>query len=221
MPAASEGHGRHRPHGRSGAKKGNKKPGFLSRLPHLKWSVLMAIVIALFIFIVGSFSIAASMEERDYFCASCHTQPESTYFARSQAGNPIDLASFHTTKQTRCIECHSGIGVTGRVSAMMLGARNAVAYFTRTAKQPAPLTVPVGDDNCVKCHASVYNATDFNNHFHNLLPRWRAANPTGAAACVDCHSSHTTDGNAQTAFLSQATTDQVCQSCHQVLGGGG
>ena len=221
MPAATEGHGHHHQHSHPGSKKGSKKPVLLRRLPHLKWSVLMMVVAAVFIFIVGSFSVAASMEERDYFCASCHTQPESTYYQRSQEANPIDLASFHTTKQTRCIECHSGIGLTGRVSAIMLGARNAAAYFTGTAKQPAPLTVPVRDDNCVKCHASVYNATDFNNHFHNLLPRWQAADPNNAATCVDCHSSHTTDGDAQTAFLSQTRTDQVCQSCHQVLGGGG
>jgi predicted CXXCH cytochrome family protein len=181
----------------------------------------MLIAVGIFIFIAGSFSVAASMEERDSFCASCHTQPESDYYGRSQAGNPIDLASFHATKQTRCIECHSGVGTIGRASAIMLGARNAVAYYTGTAKQPAPLTVPVGDDHCVKCHASVYDSTDFNNHFHNLLPRWQAAAPNNAASCVDCHSSHTTDGNAQTSFLSQTKTDQVCQSCHQVLGGGG
>jgi predicted CXXCH cytochrome family protein len=221
MPAATEGHGHHHQQTHSSSKKGDKKPGMRRRSIHLKWSVLMLVATGLFIFIVGSFSFAASMEERDYFCASCHTQPETTFYQRSQTGNPIDLASFHHTKQTLCIECHSGTGVPGRVSAMMLGARNAVAYFSGTAKQPALLTVPVPDDNCVKCHASVFNATDFNNHFHNFLPRWQAADPIHAATCVDCHSAHTTDGNDQTAFLSQAKTDQVCQSCHQVLGGGG
>ena len=219
MTAGTEGY-RHQ-HSHPGQKKEAKKPVQRRRLFHLSRTVLLLVASAIFIFIVGSFSIAANMEERDSFCASCHTQPETDYYGRSQAGNPIDLASFHTTKQTRCIECHSGIGVTGRASAILLGARNAVIYFTGTAKQPAPLTVPVRDDNCVKCHASVYNTADFNNHFHNLLPRWQAADPNNFASCVDCHSSHTTDGTNQTSFLSQARIDQVCQSCHQVLAGGG
>ncbi len=219
MPAGKEGHHHQRSH--PGSKKGAKKH-VQFRLPiHISRTVLLLVAAGIFIFIVGSFSVAASMEEHDSFCASCHTQPETDFYGRSLAANPIDLASFHTTKQTRCIECHSGVGIPGRASAIMLGARNAVAFYTRTAKQPAPLTVPVGDDHCVKCHASVYDSTDFNNHFHNFLPRWQAADPNTAASCVDCHSAHTTDGDAQAAFLSQAKTDQVCQSCHQALGGGG
>jgi predicted CXXCH cytochrome family protein len=229
MPAGTEGHHRHHPGSHPGSHPGNQdgskkgaRKSFRLRLPfHFSLTVLLLVAVGILVFIVGSFSVAAGMEEHDSFCASCHTQPESDYYGRSQAANPIDLASFHATKQTRCIECHSGVGTLGRASAIMLGARNAVAYYTGTAKQPAPLTVPVGDDHCLKCHASVYNATDFNNHFHNLLPRWQAAAPNSAASCVDCHSSHTTDGNTQTSFLSQAKTDQVCQSCHQVLGGGG
>jgi len=221
MPAATTGHGHHHQHSHPDQNKKLKKPVQRRRLFHLSRSALLLTAGVIFFFIAGSFSVAATEEEHDSFCASCHTQPESTYYARSQANNPIDLASFHTTKQTRCIECHSGIGVGGRASAIMLGARNALAYFTGTAKQPAPLTVPVRDDNCVKCHASVYNSNDFNNHFHNLLPRWQAADPNNAATCVDCHASHTTDGDAQVAFLSEARTDQVCQSCHQVLEGGG
>jgi len=219
MPAGTEGH--HYQRSRSGSRKGAKKPN-QRRFPfHISRTVLLLVAAGIFIFIVGGFSVAASMEEHDTFCASCHTQPESDYYGRSHAANPIDLASFHATKQTRCIECHSGVGTLGRANAIMLGARNAVYFYTGTAKQPAPLTVPLGDDHCVKCHASVYEATDFNNHFHNLLPRWQAASPNTVASCEDCHSGHTTDGTAQTTFLSQTKTDQVCQDCHQVLGGGG
>ncbi len=218
MPAGTEGH--HHSHSHSAHRKDPRKPVH-RRSFHLRFSVLLLAAAVIFLFTAGSFGFAASMEEHDSFCASCHTQPESTYFERSQASNPIDLASFHTTKQTRCIECHSGVGIGGRASAILLGARNALAYFTGTAKQPAPLTVPVSDDHCLKCHASVYDSNDFNNHFHNLLPRWQASNPDHVAACVDCHSSHTTDGSAQIAFLGQDRTDQVCQNCHQDLRGGG
>jgi predicted CXXCH cytochrome family protein len=218
MPPYPEAHG-HK-HSHSHSQKTPKKPGLRIPVSNVRWRVLLIIAGVLFVFIVGSFSYAANVEEHDSFCASCHTQPETDYYNRSQAQNPIDLASFHTTKQTRCIECHSGTGIFGRVSAIMLGAKNAAKFYTRTAIQPAPLTVPVRDENCLKCHASVFDSTDFNNHYHQFLPRWQAASPT-AATCVDCHSAHATDGDAQIAFLSQTKTDQVCQNCHQTLGGGG
>ncbi len=39
---------------------------------------------ALGIILAGSgFAFAASQESHDAFCASCHTQPESTYYQRS------------------------------------------------------------------------------------------------------------------------------------------
>ena len=204
----------------SGTIKGRKKPVKRRHTYHIEWrgvALVCGVVLAL---TTASFGFAASMEEKNAFCASCHTQPESTYYNRFQVGTSVDLATFHNTKATKCIDCHSGSGVTGRISAMLLGARNAVAFFTKTARQPAPLTVPIKDDSCVKCHANVTAGADFNNHFHAFLSRWQAvdANATG---CASCHTSHTTDGQAQTAFLSQGTTDQVCQSCHAVLRGGG
>ena len=190
------------------------------RQPTIHWpAILIPSAVVVFLAIV-SFGFAANMEEQNSFCASCHTQPESTYYARDQAGgDPVDLAVFHNTKATKCIDCHSGDGVTGRASAMMMGARNALAWFTKTAKQPAPLTFPIGDGNCLKCHSAVLNRADFNNHFHEFLPRWQAADPS-AASCVDCHASHATNGDPALGFLNQAQTEQVCQRCHNALGRG-
>jgi hypothetical protein len=105
------------------------------------------------------------------FCASCHTQPESTFFQRSVDTQPVDLASIHKADNTRCIDCHSGKGVTGRIRAELLGAHNALAFYTRTAVQPAKLTRPIGDDSCLKCHQNVTTQRDRNNHFHGFLAR--------------------------------------------------
>jgi predicted CXXCH cytochrome family protein len=203
-------------------KKTSSKPGgrpvkkpYRKPFPWLTLAVPGAVVLVL---VIGSFTFAANMEEKDSFCASCHTQPESTFYQRSQAGKTVDLATFHRTKNTKCIDCHSGSGVTGRMGAILLGSRNAFAYFTRTAKQPAPLTVAISDTNCVKCHPEAVNGQpDVNNHFHLFLPRWQAADPN-AASCVTCHSSHTTDGDAQIGYLNQQKTEQVCQQCHNALG---
>jgi predicted CXXCH cytochrome family protein len=157
------------------------------------------------------------MENHDSFCASCHTQPESTYFPRSTAASAIDLASDHSLKKaSHCIDCHSGSGTGGRLSAEVEGAMNAVKYVTHTMVQPATLNNPISDDNCLKCHASVPQESDFNTHFHRYLAQWQLASST-AGTCVSCHSAHTTDGDAQLVFVSQTRAEQVCQECHSVL----
>jgi len=178
-------------------------------------------LLVLGIVLAGSgFAFAATQESQDTFCASCHTQPESTFFQRETAAQPSDLASAHTAKQTRCIDCHSGVGVTGRVGAELLGAHNALAWYTHAAVQPAKLTVPIDDANCLKCHAQVTTNRGRNNHFHYFLARWQAVDPN-AATCVTCHAGHATDGDASIAFLNQQHTEAVCQACHNAVGEGG
>jgi hypothetical protein len=169
---------------------------------------------------VGGFAFAASQEQRDSFCASCHTQPESTYFQRSVAAAAIDLASAHTVKATRCIDCHSGAGVSGRVQAELLGAHNALLFITKTAVQPAKLTKPIGDENCLKCHQTTIAQAGSEQHFHAFLARWQAADPN-AATCVSCHTGHNTDGTTDTLFMNVQNLQTECQACHQALGAGG
>jgi len=183
-------------------------------------TLVLVFLIPVFLIGVGGVT-AAQFENHDSFCGSCHTEPESEYLQRESGAQPVDLASFHAEKNdARCIDCHSGKGVIGRVSAMMLGGRDLLAFVTHNYKQPAPLTRPITDAHCLKCHAAVTQRQDFNNHFHVFLSQWQARDPS-AAGCVDCHQSHTTDGQASLAFLNQQTTSQVCQRCHNFAGAGG
>lgn len=195
------------------------KFGFSTVLHWSKFTIPIWGAFALIILAGGGGSYAAHLENNDSFCASCHTEPESEYYNRSQADTPVDLASWHTTKDTRCIDCHSGEGVTGRVSAMALGAGDLFRYLTDTATQPAPLTSPITDAHCLKCHADVPETQNFQQHFHAFLDDWQGIDPN-AAGCVDCHSAHTTDATDGLGFLNQQRTAQVCQSCHRVAGEG-
>jgi predicted CXXCH cytochrome family protein len=170
---------------------------------------------------VGGFSVGATLEQTDSFCASCHTQPEATFFQRSTANAPVDLASFHTTKTTHCIDCHSDSGVTGRVGAEISGAFNAMHFFTNTATQPSKLYAPFSDANCLKCHeAAITASANRNNHFHVFLSRWQATDPN-AGRCTSCHAAHTHDGASDNGFMVDARTQPVCDACHQVLAQGG
>lgn len=186
----------------------------------MRYSVLLLILIlpvAAVVMVAGSFGVGATLENRDSFCASCHTQPESTYVQRAAAAAPVDLASYHTAKATRCIDCHSGSGVGGRFQAELNGASNALRFFTRTDVQPGRLPGPYGDDGCLKCHADVVNQPiNGNNHYHEYLARWQATSPS-AGGCVSCHPAHTTDSAADNLFMTDAVTQEVCAACHQVL----
>ncbi len=165
------------------------------------WVVLGGAVLAV-VLTAGGFAFAASQETHDPFCASCHTQPESTFFQRTTGSQPVDLASFHTEKTTRCIDCHSGPGLFGRMGAELLGARNALAWYTHTAAQPAKLTVPISDANCLKCHQDVVQSgyvpktavqglggrrggeESGPNHWHERLAEWQASTPQAGPAPV-------------------------------------
>lgn len=170
---------------------------------------------AFFVMAGATVAFADHLESNDSFCASCHSQPESTYYERSLAPLAVDLASSHHAQSTRCIDCHSGRGITGRIGAMSVGAEDLFAWVTRQAIQPAPLTVPIGDGNCLKCHGDVPRTQNFRRHFHAFLARWQALDST-AATCVDCHAAHTTDGRADVGFLQEQRVTQVCDACHRV-----
>jgi predicted CXXCH cytochrome family protein len=196
----------------------HRRPSLFSALK-ARWPVWAALAAVLLV-AGGGFGTAAALEEHDGFCAACHSQPETAFFQRTQVG-AVDLASqHHTSWATRCIDCHSGPGLTGRISAMTLGARDLAAFVSHTDQQPAPLTVPIGDANCLKCHADVPATRDFNRHFHAFLARWQSLDPK-AAGCMDCHAAHTTDGDPGLAFLQQERTQQICDSCHRANVGRG
>lgn len=187
-----------------------------------RWVNLGAIGAVIVIALGGAgLTYAAHLENSDSFCASCHTEPETQFFQRSLAA-PVDLATFHTTKGVTCIACHSGEGSIGRVSAMAsVALPDLVHFYLGKYRSPAVVTVPVGDDHCLKCHADVPNRQDFNNHFHVFLATWQARSPSDAATCVDCHQSHVTGGIVEAGYLQQGTVDAVCQRCHESLGAGG
>lgn len=198
-------------------KPAQRNPNTLWRRPGFWWWTLGAALLLLVVFGGGVYA-SSRLEENDAFCASCHTEPEVTYFGRTQTASAVDLASFHHGKTTRCIDCHSGPGIDGRLNTIMtLGVRDLLLYMTHQAKQPAPLTQPIPDANCLKCHGDVPQTQSFQSHFHAFLSRWQAQDPN-AATCVDCHATHTIDGQANLDYLQEARTEAVCDHCHRALG---
>jgi len=186
----------------------------------LRWLIVIGAVMAVGIILAsGGLVTAIQLENHNAFCASCHTEPESQYYQRSLAA-PVDLASAHNAKNVPCIQCHSGPGTAGRVDAIAsVAAPDTFAFYSGHYRKPATVTVPLGDEHCLKCHPDISAGQDFNNHFHAFLPRWQAQAPKDAATCVECHQGHNTNGRADIAYLEEAATVAVCQRCHSTLRG--
>ncbi len=171
---------------------------------------VVAIVLA-----TGGTAYAIQLENNDSFCASCHTQPETQYYQQSLSQQATTLAAFHTQKQVRCIDCHSGGEPFGRVNGVMQGSQDLLSYYSQNYRHPAVTTNPLGDDSCTKCHAEVLTQRDFQNHFHFFLARWQSADPN-AAHCVDCHTAHPA-ADATQQYLIVNTVQAQCDGCHSVL----
>ncbi len=215
-----------------------KRNNFTNKKNFMVIPILLIAIVIVVILAAGGFAFAASQETHDAFCASCHTQPETTYYQRETGTAPIDLASFHSAQYARCIDCHSGVGLAGRLQAELLGARNAAKWYSGTAVQPAVLNYPIADANCLKCHQDVTQRSFVpkeqisvpgrgggegggeggrNNHWHAFLTRWQTATPATAGTCTSCHGGHPTSGTAQTGFMDSQAVQNTCNACHQVL----
>jgi len=186
--------------------------------------LVIGIIVAIPLLLVGTAGVSLALENQDAFCAACHTEPESKYYAQSIQTNPLTLAAYHRPKQTACIDCHSGGGSLGRMQGLVQGADDLKLYVTGNYRAPAITSNPLGDDACLKCHATVTQqqsrrgvSRSGNGHYHQFLTRWQAADAR-AAHCVTCHSGHVTNPANQT-FLNNGNVATVCEHCHSVLGG--
>jgi len=156
--------------------------------------------------------VALKVEERDSFCASCHTEPETSYVDRSQEHPPSDLASFHAAKGVPCIFCHSGRGFVGRVTTLPLAAWDGARFFVGAYHQPARLSGPLHDGMCLQCHAEAVEERGFANHFHSELGA--AGKEPTTAGCAGCHTGHVTTSDSEP-FLLRTTVERQCNACHR------
>ncbi len=194
--------------------------------------VLAAVLVVAAAVAIGGFAYGYQMENNDAFCASCHTEPESTYYERTKSDPNHDLAAWHSTEETRCIDCHSEKGLSGRAGAMLLGARDMIAFRTGNYVQPVKTTKPLNNSSCTKCHSfsffggeagegpSVDGVRGHDGHYHigSLLTSWRLrGGPVNA--CASCHPAHVAASIGD--YRNNAVINQGCDACHAALGEGG
>ncbi len=195
-------------------------------MPLPRW--LIGLAIALIALLVGGTGVGLVLEQRDEFCAACHTEPETTYVRQSRdTASPRSptLAAFHhrlegTAMESRvafkCIDCHGGVGPAARLTTLyQLGVGDALAFLSGRYEQPATTHRPLPDANCTRCHAREVAVPGFENHFHNKL----GAPTAPSIACVDCHVSHTDQVDPREKYIRRALVFPHCNDCHRSMGG--
>jgi predicted CXXCH cytochrome family protein len=204
------------------AKKMQKTRKTLSR--KAKIIIPVAIVVGLVVLIIAGFTIGTKLEDNNNFCGSCHTQPELTYLDQSKITPTVNLASFHIQdKNVRCVECHSGPGISGRVSTLIHGLLNGIKFWTGNAAQPVVFQGLFPVANCLKCHADFIASASTESgqatgHWHYFLSQWEKIDPN-AGTCASCHLAHPIGGDAAQSFIIQSSVRPVCSACHAKLQG--
>ncbi len=186
----------------------------------LRW--LLALAAAALVLAIAGTGAGMALEENDTFCASCHTQPEVTFVARStdRSQEPgVDLAARHALLdkgRVQCIGCHSGQTLPGRVwTVWTLGARDTLKWVSGRYNRPGQTHFPIQNPNCERCHGDAAHQPGFNNHFHNLLYDPKAP----PILCVACHPSHDAGADPRKFYVRDVAVYPTCNSCHTVMGG--
>ena len=186
---------------------------------HLVWGLRWLGVVG-FALAASLYTVGMRLESNDTFCASCHVEPEGTYFNQSlRSTQPVALAAFHAGKNTHCIDCHSRKWLPGRLWAQWGGLQNLLAYRSGHYRSPSVTTRPVGDDGCSKCHSDVTWVSERPGHYHSpwLRQRWRlAGGPMNT--CEVCHPSHTVVTNESDRFMDIDRIETQCDACHEATG---
>jgi nitrate/TMAO reductase-like tetraheme cytochrome c subunit len=188
--------------------------------------------------VLGAVSAAAGwwatdrLEQDDDFCNACHVSrgvPLHRDIRRDfDRRPPASLAAAHaaapragrTSGGLRCIDCHGGTGLPGRMRVKALAARDAFFYTIGRFEEPRAMRWPLADADCRKCHARF----DEGEPESGRPPRFHALpvhNARLGVACVECHRAHTSQVDAGFHFVDVSAVRAQCARCHSEFAMGG
>ncbi len=200
-------------------------------LPALALSLLL---------LVASTATVSRLEERNSFCASCHTPLEVRYVDQAEAATvdlSPNLAAYHFAasragdETVNCVACHRGDnGLIHRGVALGLGGLNTVKWILGDdgSQAGAHGVAWLYNAGCEGCHVDALSRDEFENHYHTYLAEYHAdpavaaviaETPANRIQCSDCHLSHV-DTYQEFAFLEDGPLFDTCEKCHLVWGRG-
>jgi nitrate/TMAO reductase-like tetraheme cytochrome c subunit len=106
-------------------------------------------------------------------------------------------------RDAECRRCHRPIVRSGPHAGPVAPARQS----------DAPASVPAADPSAEASYGVSPEAErGTSTNFHAIRDHI-----TAESHCVRCHTSHTTDGDAQSRFLSPTTVRPICRECHMEM----
>jgi predicted CXXCH cytochrome family protein len=152
----------------------------------LAWAALMLID--------TSALLAASLEEDNETCVSCHGQEDLSMTLDNGQIAPLfmksELLAASVHKKLRCTDCHAGLDEVPHPSRRYQDLSQFRASFIEA---------------CKKCHGENYSKTLDSVHY-----RVQARGDAFAPTCVKCHGSHDIARPAEP----RARISKTCASCH-------
>ena len=172
---------------------------------------------------VGWFGSDA-IERRNDTCTACHVDnvPLHLEIRRDFDGRPpVSLAGLHAARvplvrsedpTMRCFDCHGGTSFLGRVRVKYLAVRDGLIWLAGQGAEPTHMDFPLWDEDCSHCHAEYHPRQEGYGPppFHEI-----AVHNTGIdIGCVECHSAHSRDVDANYHFLNVQHVKTRCAHCH-------
>jgi hypothetical protein len=174
----------------------------------------------------AGFVASDRLEQRNEFCSSCHLEPGVPLHREIRsdfdAAVPASLAAAHaragveasgSQREFRCIDCHGGTSLVGRLRVKAVAARDAFWYVMGRFEEPRRMRAPLWDEDCAKCHPRFDESEPEeweSPRFHQLAVH----NTELGVACVECHRSHEQGGDPEAWFVSAAHVRTQCARCH-------
>jgi predicted CXXCH cytochrome family protein len=173
----------------------------------------------------GGFAVTDRLEQDNDFCNACHLAPGQPLHLDIRrdfdAAPPRSLAAAHAVAGAdhredgafRCIDCHGGASLPGRLRVKALAAKDAFWYAVGRFEEPTQMRWPLWDEDCTRCHPRFDEgeaAAWQTPRFHQLPVH----NAELGVDCVECHRSHESDGDPEAFFVHAARMRAQCARCH-------
>ena len=159
--------------------------------------------------------VSDHLESDNRFCVSCHLDAATPLHRdkladmRHEPARSLIAAHRRADAEFRCIDCHRGTGALGRLRVKLVAARDAANYVIGSFGEPDHMRHPLWDSDCLQCHTRFSSAEP--DAFH-----WIDQHNVGFPfTCVECHTSHSTEGDPDLQFLDRGTVLPICQECHE------
>jgi len=189
------------------------------------------------------FLVALAAKERDNrFCVSCHLHDEK--FGRLIALAPGDLAGQHHRKDATvgCIACHGGADPGMRLTVWAVAGFDTLKFLAGAYREPTRMRLPLRDAECRQCHTPILRAahadgaasgapartddpSDESTFAAEAATEGRGGtsyhaireHDTVRVTCVRCHTTHATDSDAPSRFISRTRVVPICRECHKEM----